>query len=144
MTDQVGSIAGIRDLTSSAEDTEKIWQMWQTIFPEWPIEQQRLEKIFHLLPGYHHIHENGFCLSFLKDGAHGKIAAIGVLPQHRGRGLGTALLERAKAGLKNTALANGGALKTLVIGSEFPRFWPQMPVDFSSEVKNFFLHRGAY
>ena len=133
----------IRDLTSSAEDHEALWRMWQAVFPKWPIEKERLEGIHQLVPGHHHIHEKGFCLSFLKDGVHGQIAAVGVMPEYRGKGLGTALLERAKAGLKQAALANGGALKSLEIGSLFPRFWPQMPADFPPEVKDFFLHRGT-
>jgi beta-N-acetylhexosaminidase len=78
----------IRDLTNSDEDFEKIWQMWQTIFPKWPIERQRMEKILRQLPGQHYIYEKGFCLSFLTDGSHGKIAAVGVLPEYRGKGLG--------------------------------------------------------
>jgi beta-N-acetylhexosaminidase len=97
----------IRDLTSSDEDFEKTWQMWQTIFPKWPIERQRMEKLLHQLPGQHFIHEKGFCLSFLTDGPHGKIAAVGVLPEYRGKGLGTAFMKRAQAELRNVARANG-------------------------------------
>lgn len=135
----------IRDFTSSEEDFEEIWQMWQTIFPKWQIERQRMEKILHLLPGQHYIHEKGFCLSFLADGAQGKIAAVGVLPEYRGKGLGTAFIEKAKAGLISLARANGESeLKSLAIGSETPRFWPRMPTDFPPEVKNFFLHRGFH
>ncbi|KAH6666066.1 hypothetical protein B0J14DRAFT_205992 [Halenospora varia] len=132
----------IRDLTSSDEDLEKIWQMWQTIFPEWPIERQRMEKILHQLPGQHYIHEKGFCLSFLTDGSHGKIAAIGVLPEYRGKGLGTAFMKNAQAKLRNVARTNEGELKSLEIRSQTPRFWPQVPIDFPQEVKDFFLHRG--
>lgn len=103
-----------------------------------------MEKILHRLPGQHYIHEKGFCLSFLADGAHGKIAAVGVLPEYRGKGLGTAFIEKAKAELTNLARANGGSeLKSLDIGSGTPRFWPQMPMDFPPEVKDFFLHRGS-
>ena len=39
----------IRDLISSDEDFEKIWQMWQTIFPKWPIGRKRMEKLLHQL-----------------------------------------------------------------------------------------------
>ena len=134
----------IRDLTSSDEDFERIWQMWQTIFPKWPIERQRMEKILHQLPGQHYIHEKGFCLSFLMDGPHGKIAAVGVLPEYRGKGLGTTFIKKAQAELRSIARANGeGELKSLEIGSQTPRFWPQVPVDFPQEVKDFFLHRGT-
>ena len=133
----------IRNFTNSGEDFEEIWQMWQTIFPKWPIERQRMEKILHQLPGQHYIHEKGFCLSFLTDGPHGKIAAVGVLPEYRGKGLGTAFITKAQAELRNIARTNGeGELKSLEIGSQTPRFWPQVPIDFPQEVKDFFLHRG--
>lgn len=72
----------------------------------------------------------------------GKIVAIGILPEYRGKGLGTALLEKAKAGLEDAARENGGELKSLKLGSMTPRFWAQMPVEFSQEVKDFFIHRG--
>lgn len=133
----------IRNLTSSEEDSENIWQMWQTIFPKWPIERERLKRLLHRLRGQHYIHEKGFCLSFLANGPHGKIAAVGVLPEYRGRGLGTAFLKHAQAELRNIARTNGqGELKSLELGSQTPRFWPQVPIDFPQEVKDFFLHRG--
>jgi beta-N-acetylhexosaminidase len=133
----------IRDFTSSDEDFKKTWQMWQIIFPKWPIERQRLEKILHKLPGQHYIHEKGFCLSFLSDGPNGKIAAVGVMPEYRGKGLGTALLKHAQAGLRNTARTRGdGELKSMEIGSFTPRFWPQVPTNLPQEVKDFFVHRG--
>lgn len=133
----------IRDLTTSDEDFERVWQMWQSIFPKWPIEQQRMKTILTKLPGQHYIHEKGFCLSFLVDGEHGRIAAVGVSQEYRGKGLGTALIRKAQAGLRNAVVANGGELKSLEIGSLTPRFWPQVPVHFPPEVKNFFLHRGT-
>ena len=138
------SVEGIRDLTSSDEDFDILWQTWQTIFSKWPIERRRMEKILRRLPGQHYIHEKGFCLSYLTDGSHGKIAAVGVLPTYRGKGLGTAFLKKAQDGLRNVARANGeGELKSLEIGSMAPRFWPQMPMAFPQEVKDFFLHRGT-
>lgn len=116
--------------------------MWQTIFPKWPIERQRLQKMTYQLPGHHYIHEKGFCLSYL-DGSHGYIAAVGVLPAFRGKGLGSAFLKQAQEELRNAAYTNeDGELKTLEIGSQTPRFWPQMPVEFPQEIKDFFIHRG--
>jgi beta-N-acetylhexosaminidase len=112
--------------------------------PKWPIGRQRMEKILHQLPGQHYIHEKGFCLSFLTDVPHGKIAAVGVLPEYRGKGLGTAFIKKAQAELRNIARSNvEGELKSLEIGSQTPRFWPQVPIDFSQEAKDFFLHRGT-
>lgn len=131
------------DFTNSDRDFDNLWLMWHTIFPNWPIERQRMQKLMYKLPGRHYIHEQGFCLAYLIDGSHGKIAAVGVLPEFRGKGLGTALLKHAQEDLRNTARGNGdGELKTLEIGSQTPRFWPQVPVDFPQEVKDFFIHRG--
>lgn len=135
---------GIRDLTDSEADFQHIWQLWQTIFPKWPIERKIMHNLLYLLPGQHYIHDQGFCLSFLADGGHGKIAAVGVLFEHRGKGLGTAFITKAQVGLRNAARgdAGGGELKSLAIGSAMPRFWPQMPIDFPQDVKDFFIHRG--
>lgn len=116
--------------------------MWQTIFPKWPIDQERMQRLLYGVPGQHYIHEEGFCLSSLGDGAHGKIVAVGVLPEHRGKGLGIALVEAARAGLVRAASDNGGQLSSIEVGSLTPRFWPQLPVDFPPEVADFFLHRG--
>lgn len=125
---------------ANPEDFDKISHLWQTIFPTWPIAQPRLQALLRLPSGLHYIHDCGFCLSFLPDGANGKIAAVGVLPEHRGKGLGTALLERAKQGMRDAAA--GGELKSLEVGSQAPRFWPQMPRDVSQDAKEFFVHRG--
>ncbi|KPM43212.1 hypothetical protein AK830_g3350 [Neonectria ditissima] len=152
MTDQTGIKAepspatyDIKDFTKSEKDVEKIWHMWQTIFPAWPIERQRLEKILLLLPGQHYLHGQGFCLSYLKNGEHGQIAAVGVLPEHRRKGLGTAFMTKAQAELRKAARANGHEdLKSLEIGSLTPRFWVQVPIDFPQEVKDFFIHRGFH
>jgi len=131
------------DLTTSSEDFEQLWQMWQIIFPTWPIERQRLSKILHQLPGRHYIHEKGFCLSFLVDIPHGKIVAVGVLPEYRRKGIGTAFLTKSRIELESAARLNGyEKLKSLEIGSLTPRFWPQVPIDFSQDVKDFFAHRG--
>ena len=133
----------LMDLSTSGEDFEQLWQMWQIIFPTWPIERPRLSKILHQHPGRHYIHEKGFCLSFLVDIPHGKIAAVGVLPEYRRKGLGTAFLTKSRIDLENAARVNGyEKLKSLEIGSLTPRFWPQVPIDFSQDVKDFFVHRG--
>jgi beta-N-acetylhexosaminidase len=125
--------------TIAEEDFPKIWTLWQTIFPTWPISQERLYPLLYSLPGLHYIHDSGFCLSQMAGENDGKIVALGVLPEYRGKGLGTALLEKAKLGLEEAA---GGELKSLKLGSMTPRFWAQMPVEFPQEVKDFFVHRG--
>jgi GNAT superfamily N-acetyltransferase len=131
----------IKPLSGSEEDLGKVWQMWQTIFPAWPIERERMDKLLTLLPGHHHIHDAGFCLSFL-EGTHGQIAAVGVVPEYRRKGLGSALLAKAHDELRSAARANGSELESLELGSRTPRFWAQMPADFPQEVKDFFIHRG--
>jgi beta-N-acetylhexosaminidase len=133
-----------KDITNWDEDFEQLWQVWQTIFPKWPIERARMLNFLSQLPGRHYIHEKGFCLSFV-DGQRGRIAAVGVLPEYRGKGLGTAFLSKAQTELRNMARANGdGEVKSLEIGSNAPRFWLGVQTDFPQEVKDFFVHRGMY
>ena len=85
----------VRLFTKTPEDIESIWRMWQAVFPDWPIALERLQKMLFVLPGHQYLHDKGFCLSFLEGGAEGKIAAVGVVPEYRGNGLGTDLLARA-------------------------------------------------
>ncbi|KAF4436459.1 hypothetical protein F53441_13249 [Fusarium austroafricanum] len=136
----------IRELTPSEEDIQQAWQMWHAIFPDWPIEQERFVTVLFGFKGHHWIHEHGFCLSFyLESGNAGHIAAVGVLPEYRGKGLGSALLEKGKAGLRAAAQADGAEpLASLVMGSVFPRFWYQVPASVSAETKQFLSQRGSY
>jgi len=136
----------IHQLTNSDEDISKAWPLWQSIFPDWPISQERFAKLLFALPSYHCIHEHGLCLSYVIDrsiagNGRGRVAAIGVLSGHRRQGIGSALLEKTKIGLKD---AVGGELKSLEVGSIFPRFWWQIPNTVPKEVKEFFSHRGKY
>ena len=39
--------------------------MCQTIFPKWPIDQERMQRVLYGVPDQHYIQENGFCLSSL-------------------------------------------------------------------------------
>ena len=134
----------VRLFTKTPEDIESIWRMWQAVFPDWPIALERLQKMLFVLPGHQYLHDKGFCLSFLEGGAEGKIAAVGVVPEYRGNGLGTDLLARAVLGLKDAARGGegGGELRSVEVGSSTPRFWPQMPRAFSQQARDFFLHRG--
>jgi beta-N-acetylhexosaminidase len=135
----------IRPLTTSDDDFEQLWQLWHKIFPTWPIERQRFKTLLQHPPGRIclYFHEKGFCLSYLNDGSQGKIAAVGVLPEFRGKGLGTAFIINAQIQLRKMAQELGeGGLKSLEIGSNFPRFWPQVAIDLPEEVKDFFVHRG--
>lgn len=132
----------IRELTMSDKDIKELWVLWQTIFPKWQISLPRMKKVILQPHGRHYIHEKGFCLSFLMDGIHGKIAAVGVLPGFRGKGLGTLFVNKAKADLRARSHEAGKEIKTMAIGSVFPRLWCEIPVDFPQQEKDFFLHRG--
>ncbi|KAK0105035.1 hypothetical protein ONS95_004597 [Cadophora gregata] len=95
----------------------------------------------------------GFILTYLSLGNEdGKtktkkryISAIGVLPTHRERGVGGALLKRGVGALRGGVGERDGdgdghgdgdgegemeKIK-IVIGSETPRFWPGLPVEFT-------------
>jgi beta-N-acetylhexosaminidase len=128
---------GIRTHSGSDEDSKKIWELWQKIFPAWPIELKRMTKMLQNEFGKHLIHEKGFCIAFNFNGM-GKISAVGVLPEARCEGLGTALITRIKDELKAF-----GMVDSLEIGSVFPRFWAGLPINTEQEYKDFFLHRGS-
>lgn len=128
--------SSIQSFNGSKGGVDHIWKLWQTIFPKWPIERERLARILGRKSGQHYVHDSGFCLTFI-GGGHAKIAIIGVLAEHRGKGIGTGLISKAVYELK---LTHPNAL--LSIGSLFPRLWPGVPVDFSVESQDFFLHRG--
>ena len=133
----------IQQFRGSDDEITKLSSLWKDIFPEWPVEHERFAKMLRHKTGQHFIHENGFCLSFVADKVNGKIACIGVLEGHRGKGIGTALITKATEELRNTVQAAGeGSLKTLQMGSAFPRLWPEVPNTFSPEAKEFFVHRG--
>ncbi len=130
----------IRVLTKSDEDALQLWKLWQQVFPKWPMKLERLAQNLRQDHGHHFIHEKGFIMSYcfaLSDNNFGKIAAVGVLPEFRGQGLGTALVTKAR-----DTLSQGRQLTSLQFGSVFPRFWPAVPIDFPKDTKDFLLHRG--
>jgi beta-N-acetylhexosaminidase len=124
----------IRLFDGSEHEIDHIWTLWAKIFRTWAIDRERLVRILGM-NGRHLVHEHGFCLSFV-SGGQAKIAAIGVLPEHRGKGIGTSLINKAVHQLQPSSSL------PLSIGSNFPRVWPGVPVNFPAEAKNFFLHRG--
>ena len=133
------SQSSTRIFDGSEREINHIWNLWQTIFPTWTIELNRLTKILNRKLGVHFVQDHGFCLSFV-GGGQSKIAIIGVLPEYRGKGIGTSLISKALNELK---LRTPNPLP-LSIGSSFPRLWPGVPNDFSAETKDFFLHRGTF
>jgi beta-N-acetylhexosaminidase len=139
----------IRPFNGSEEDIDHIWKLWESIFPTWRIDRGRLATILrkkgqYYIPSQHYVHDQGFCLGYL-DGVSGTgfISCVGVLESHRGQGIGTALITKARQEIRKTALSSGlKGPKYLGIVSSFPRFWPGVPCSFPSQVKDFFLHRG--
>lgn len=128
---------------ASSQDTEKVWQLWQSVFPAWPISQERMQFLLTAVPGIHGLHEHGFYLSFLRADGAGQVSAVGVIPEHRRAGLGTAMMADAKSRLRRAAIDAGvGEPKIFEIGSSAPRFWPQMPMNVPSAAHDFFRSMG--
>ncbi|KAH8821467.1 acyl-CoA N-acyltransferase [Xylogone sp. PMI_703] len=115
----------------SEPEIHHIWALWSEVLKDWPIVLPRLKYILTNGGGRHYIHDHGFCLSYLADDAQGKIAVIAVHPDHRGKGIGSALIDKARENVKSMRLS-----------SSFPRFWPGVPMQLSEETKSFFHHRG--
>lgn len=114
--------------------------MWQYIFPKWPFERTRLLRSIKSPNARLYAHEKGFCLAYFVESRHVRIAIIGVLPNSRGQGIGTALIKTAHVEMKSETQPWG--FSCLAVGSCFPRIWPGVPIDFQQEYKDFFLHRG--
>ncbi|KAG9239317.1 putative beta-N-acetylglucosaminidase [Amylocarpus encephaloides] len=126
------------NITSGSNvDIDRVWYMWQHIFPKWPIERLQLSKILSLQDTRLYTHDKGFCLAFYVDAREAKISIIGVLPAFRGQGIGTALMKTAQENMRSER-----SLLSFGIGSVFPRLWPGVPIDFPQSDKDFFSHRG--
>lgn len=123
----------------SENELQKIYNLWHQIFPKWPISLPRLTKLLQDPQGKYLIHDHGFCLAYLFADGMAKISAIGVLPESRSQGLGTAFISKAREELNQL-----GEVKSFGIGSVFPRFWAGVPFDVLQEHKDFFLHRGMF
>ncbi|CZS92907.1 uncharacterized protein RAG0_03417 [Rhynchosporium agropyri] len=117
----VPKIHHIRRLSKSDEEISQLWNLWQKIFPKWPVELKRLATNLRGEHSHHFIREKGFVMSYIfsLDGInHGKITAVGVLPEYQGTWP-----------------------RNCFLGSVFPHFWPGVPIDFPQETKDFLLHR---
>jgi len=125
------------------EDTKHVWKLWQESFPNWQIKYQRLAQMLQR-GGRHFIHDQGFCLSYPgKEPGTGSIACIAVEKSYQGRGIGTALISRARKEMRDEAFSAGlDSMKSFGINSNFPRFWPGIPTTMSSATKMFFVNRG--
>jgi GNAT superfamily N-acetyltransferase len=114
----------------STDDLDKIWRMWQDIFPTWPVERLYLQTILSDSSARLYI--------FVTEGV-AKIAIIGVLPTSRGQGVGTALIKHTRE-----AMSSECRLRSFGTGSVFPRLWPGVPLSLSQCDRDFFIHRGLY
>jgi beta-N-acetylhexosaminidase len=143
MEKQGSTTQAIQALTASPEDITKLHGLWSDVFPSWPVSQDFFNLRLFAVPSYrHYVHEHGFCLSFLSETGDGRLVAVGVLPDYRRQGLGTALVEKAKEGLKTLAKEMGGELKSIQVGSQLPRFWPYMPKALLAEAETWLMKNG--
>lgn len=134
----------IRSLSATSEDDiTQLWNLWNKIFPTWPIERIHLGGLITGADGVHLIHEKGFSLTYYQQtdgGLDGMLAIIGVLPSYQGKGLGTALVNKTRGEL--VARSGTGKLASFGVRSSFPRLWPGVPISLPSKDRDFFLHRG--
>ncbi|GAB1203427.1 hypothetical protein APSETT445_002062 [Aspergillus pseudonomiae] len=135
-------------------DFPQVYDIWLAALPNYTVSADNLNEVItpppHLLPAEsHHLVARtnypeskvvGFCLLFVvtqQDTVCVQLAALAVDPKWQGRGVGTALLAECKAWMVKTFKNS-----RLELGSTFPRFWPGLPIDLPTEVREFFVHRG--
>ncbi|KNG87690.1 beta-N-acetylglucosaminidase [Aspergillus nomiae NRRL 13137] len=135
-------------------DFPQVYDVWLAALPNYTVSADNLNEVItpppHLLPAEsHHLVARtnypeskvvGFCLLFVvtqQDTVCVQLAALAVDPKWQGRGVGTALLAECKAWMVKTFKNS-----RLELGSTFPRFWPGLPIDLPTEVREFFVHRG--
>jgi beta-N-acetylhexosaminidase len=123
----------------SMVNTDKVWYMWEYIFPTWPIEGSRLQAILSEPSARLYIHNKGFCLAFFVTERVAKIAVFGVLPTSRGQGIGTALIKHTRESMSSEC-----RFISFGTGSVFPRLWPGVPINLPQPDKDFLIHRGLY
>lgn len=132
----------IRLFDGSDEEIVHVWQLWEEILPAWRVTRDRLADIIKS-SGKLYMHDQGFCLAYSTKPGVGAISCVAVRESYQGRGIGTALITRARRDMREAALSAGlYGMHSLGIHSVFPRFWPGVPTTFPSQTKDFFLHRG--
>jgi beta-N-acetylhexosaminidase len=136
----VGGYRPAHEITQgSRSDLDKVWHMWQYIFSDWAIDRLHLQAILSDPSARLYIHDKGFCIAFFVTYGVAKVAIIGVVPNSRKQGVGTALVKhtRESMNLECSFLSFG-------TGSVFPRLWPGVPTSFAQSSRDFFIHRGWF
>ncbi|KAL4969575.1 putative beta-N-acetylglucosaminidase [Aspergillus stella-maris] len=149
--------------------------IWTSSFPAHPLSKLHLESLLSHSNGHHFLasidsEPVGFCLVYTKTAppdersqgqnhadqndkpitsTTGYLAVLAVHPDHRNKGVGTALVNEVKSWFKT----NFGRCK-IEVGSGIPRFWPGIPVPINSSASSgqedegisalsFFANRGV-
>ncbi|RCH77946.1 hypothetical protein CU097_000491, partial [Rhizopus azygosporus] len=124
------------------EDIDSVHRLWKAVFlPTWPLSLNNFSRVLSRLqqPAHFVVHSKegeviGFAATQLIE-KHGQIALLMVHPDHRQRGIGSALLEECMKTLKRR-----GA-KEIQLGSTYPRFFCGLPEDQERNIA-FFEHHG--
>ncbi|CEG68899.1 hypothetical protein RMATCC62417_05067 [Rhizopus microsporus] len=124
------------------KDIDSVHRLWKAVFlPTWPLSLSNFSRVLSHLqqPAHFVVHSKegeviGFAATQLTE-KHGQLALLMVHPDHRQRGIGSALLEECMKTLKRR-----GA-KEIQLGSTYPRFFCGLPEDQERSIA-FFEHRG--
>lgn len=125
-------------------DTAAAFTLWQTTLGrEWPIDFQRFQQILSAPHAQHFIaRESGQVIGFVATlQGHswgewaGYLLTLLVAPTWQGKGLGSALHEKALSHLRDTGI------HTVHLGGHSPRFWCGVPGNLGS-AQAFFQARG--
>lgn len=133
------------ELFSPDKDLDEIVSVWEAALPTYKVPSGSL-RVLISLPNAHHFVARvgsklvGFCLAYRNQ--HGNsdivhIAAVAVIPEYQGQGIGTSLLTEIRSYFRTQF-----GIHRLQLGSSFPRFWPGVPKDLGQRVQDFFIHRG--
>lgn len=133
----------IEELQKTPEHDALIWRLWTEIFPDWAIDKERTSTLFHSPYSCKcFVHEHGFAIGQPVVDGWGKIAVVGVLPEHRRKGLGSALMRKARTYIDEAYKSRDQKMEGLGLGSSFPRFWYRVPAGLPQGVKDFFMSQG--
>lgn len=133
------------ELFSPERDLDDIMSVWETSLPTYQVPRESLRVLISRSNAHHFVARvgsklAGFCLVYRNQ--HGNpdivhIAAVAVIPEFQGQGIGTSLLTEMRSYFRTRL-----NIHRLQLGSSFPRFWPGVPLDLGQKVQDFFIHRG--